>query len=74
MGFERDVRIRSEREDNLVSLPGGFQQLFTQQANGIDLNNDLSIKVGTRTITEILMRGPAEAVRAPVNAPTITVD
>src|ERR1043166_7045074 len=68
IGFEWNVRIRREREDDLVAFPRRLQQLLTQQLRRFHFRNDLAIEVSACAVTKILVRGPAEAISATVNA------
>src|SRR5262249_47618990 len=72
--FERNVRVGGERKNDLLALPGRLHQFFAQQRWGIDLNYDLALKVRAGPKIQILMRRPAETVRASVNASAIAVD
>src|SRR5581483_1034552 len=72
--FERDVRIRSEREDDLLAFPRRLHQLFAQQLRGAHFHHDLSFEVGAGAKIEILVSRPAEAVGAAMNATTVAID
>src|SRR6185436_21134919 len=45
LGFDRNIRIGSEREDDLRTFPRRLHQLFTQKLRRIHLRDDLAIEI-----------------------------
>src|SRR5258706_965065 len=74
MSFQRNIGIRRKREYYLLALPRRLHQLVTQQLRGIDLDDDLSIKISSGAIAQILVRGATKAIRATVDATAVAVD
>src|SRR6185369_5587809 len=74
ISFERDVRIGSERENDLCSFPRRPHQVLTKQLGSVHFCDDLAIEISSRAVAKILVRRTAETVSATVYAAAIAVD
>src|SRR5215510_6995349 len=74
VGFERDVRVGREREDQNIALPALLHKLRAQQFRRANLGDYLPLEIGPRAEAEVFMRGPRETVSAGVRAAAIAID
>ena len=73
MSFKRNVRIGSERENNLLAFPRRLHQFLPEEFRRVDLHDYLAVEVGPGTVAEIFVSRTTETIGATVNASALTV-
>ena len=73
-GLKRNVWIRSEGEDQDITLPALLHELMTEEDWGVDLGDDLSLEVGAGAKSKVFVGRAGEAVGAGVRAAAVAVD
>ena len=74
MSFQWDIRVGSKREYYFIALPGWLHQFVPEEFRRVDLDDNLSFKIGPGAVAQILVGRAAKAIGATVDATTIAVD
>ena len=74
LSLERNVRIGREGEIKMRHPVSRFLQLTPEQLRRIRLDDDLRLEIRPSPVTKEFMVLPCEAIRASVDAASVTVD